>query len=110
MSSIAIKWRQFKATLTSLYIYGKYKDKSACQKYGIDKETWEQSREDPSWQVCFHFFKIKTELNYMMSQSELSILQEKRRKAQEIAQKNVTPTDYLGGFMIYQKERLWKKS
>jgi len=49
MSSIAIKWRQFKATLTSLYIYGKYKDKSACQKYGIDKETWEQSREDPSW-------------------------------------------------------------
>jgi len=54
MSSIAIKWRQFKATLTSLYVYGKYQGKSPCQKYGIDEETWAQfvqSREDPSWQV-----------------------------------------------------------
>jgi len=59
MSSVAIKWRQFKATLTSLYVYGKYQGKSPCQKYGIDEETWAQfvqSREDPSWQVCFHFY------------------------------------------------------
>jgi len=59
MSSIAIKWRQFKATLTILYVYGKYKGKFPCQKYGIDEESWPQfvqSKEDPSWQICFHFF------------------------------------------------------
>jgi len=56
MSSIAIKWRQFKTSLTSFYIYGKYKGKSPCEKYDIDEETWTQfvqTREDPSWQVYF---------------------------------------------------------
>jgi len=36
ISSNAIKWRKFKATSTSFYIYGKYKGKSPCDKYGID--------------------------------------------------------------------------
>jgi len=51
MSSIGAKWRQFKVTLTTTYIYGKHKGKSPCEKYGIDEETWTQFvqiREDPS--------------------------------------------------------------
>jgi len=59
MSSIAIKWRQFKATLTSLYIYGKYKDKSACQKYGIDKETLNKVERIPLGRFVFIFLKSK---------------------------------------------------
>jgi len=56
MSSIAIKWRNFKINLTNWYVYGRLKEKSPCEKYNIDEETWTQfvqSREDPSWQVCF---------------------------------------------------------
>jgi len=39
MLSIAVKWRNFKTNLTSFYIFGKYKGKSPCEKYGIDEET-----------------------------------------------------------------------
>jgi len=52
MSSIAIKWRNFKTNLTNWYVYGCLKEKSPCEKYNIDEETWTQfvqSREDPSW-------------------------------------------------------------
>jgi len=62
MSFITIKWRQFKATLTSIYIYGKYKGKPPCENIEFDEETWAQfvqSREDSSWQVCFYFSKSK---------------------------------------------------
>jgi len=41
MSSVASKWRQFKTNLTSFYVFGKYKDKSACEMYGIEEETWQ---------------------------------------------------------------------
>jgi len=39
MSSIALKWINFKTRLTSIYVFGKYKGKSPCEKYGIDEET-----------------------------------------------------------------------
>jgi len=42
MSSIAIKWRNFKTNLTNWYIYGSLKGKSPCEKYSIDEETWTQ--------------------------------------------------------------------
>jgi len=42
MSSIGAKWRSFKATLTTTYVNGKHKEKSPCEKYGIDEETWRQ--------------------------------------------------------------------
>jgi len=39
MSSVALKWRQFKTNLIGFYIFGKYKDKNPCEKYDIDEET-----------------------------------------------------------------------
>ena len=27
--------------LSSFYVFGKYKEKSPCEMYGIDKQTWE---------------------------------------------------------------------
>jgi len=58
MSSIGAKWRSFKAVLTTIYVYGKRKGQSPCEKYGIDEDTWRQFvqiREDPSWHVGFFY-------------------------------------------------------
>jgi len=38
MSFSGAKWRSFKASLTTTYIYGKHKEKSPCEKYGIDED------------------------------------------------------------------------
>jgi len=52
--------------LSSLYVFGKYKEKSPCEMYGIDEQTWEsfvQSRLDPSWEV--YFFIHTSNIKYM---------------------------------------------
>jgi len=52
--------------LSSFYVFGKYKEKSPCEMYGIDEQTWEsfvQSRLDPSWEV--YFFIRTSNIKYM---------------------------------------------
>jgi len=43
LSSVAIKWHQFKSKLTSIYVYDARKGESPCLKYTcIAEETWQQ--------------------------------------------------------------------
>ena len=64
ISLVGTKWRAFKTMLSSLYVFRKYKEKSPCEMYGINEQTWEsfvQSRLDPSSEVYFiiHTSNIK---------------------------------------------------
>ena len=58
MSTAAARWRQFKSSLTSKFVFA---DNEGWQisdptiKYGLDPETWAEfakSHKTPNWQVC----------------------------------------------------------
>ncbi|KAL5168114.1 hypothetical protein HKD37_11G030342 [Glycine soja] len=84
------RWRGFKTQLSSFYIYGKYKDKSPCDKYTfLKKDTWQrfvESRLDPAFQ-------------------------EKRKKAQEVQANNLYPhTLSCGGYQKLEENMMQEKA
>ena len=61
LSHIANRWRDFKARLTRLYVFGKRQDDTPCAMYKISEEQWMQfraQRESGEWQVCFLYLFI----------------------------------------------------
>nr|KYP70069.1 hypothetical protein KK1_009277 [Cajanus cajan] len=54
LQHVSTRFRQYKSFLTRVWINGKQKGNSPCDKYNIDPEDWEkfkQIRNDPKWQA-----------------------------------------------------------
>ena len=110
LSSIAIRWRDFKTFLTREYVFGKFQDESPCLKYQISEEDWLQfcaSRMDPSWQDKRQAAQQRQRLNdapHVLSRGGYALLEQRLMKSREESA-GVDSTDLASPPPRYQ---MWK--